>query len=226
MTKKYGGVDRSHDSSRKQKIVFAFSHGVIVIACFWLALGGIEWADQSRTVILACAAAVYFLRHLITLFVLLRRKVDFSESLGLTLFFAVFEIGFLLLGAGVLSGQATPFSYWDVFGIVLLFLGSFLNTGSELQRSAWKKLPNSKGRCYTGGLFSYSMHVNYLGDSILFTGWAILAASVWAFAIPVLMIYLFVFHHIPSLDKYLAERYGDEFQHYAARTAKFIPFVY
>jgi protein-S-isoprenylcysteine O-methyltransferase Ste14 len=70
------------------------------------------------------------------------------------------------------------------------------------------------------------MHINYFGDSVLFTGWAILAASVFAFSIPVLMIAMFVFVHIPPLDAYLAQRYGDEFKDYAAKTAKFVPFVY
>ena len=149
-----------------------------------------------------------------------------SEALGLTAFMAIFEIGFLLLGAGILSGEAMPFRPLDGLGVALLLIGSYLNTGSELQRRAWKKLPGSKGRCYTGGLFGYSMHINYLGDSILFTGWAILTASFWAFAIPALMTNMFIFYHIPPLDKYLAERYGDDYRDYAQKTAKFVPFLY
>jgi protein-S-isoprenylcysteine O-methyltransferase Ste14 len=35
-----------------------------------------------------------------------------------------------------------------------------------------------------------------------------------------------VFLNVPALDRYLAERYGEEFQAYAARTKKLIPFVY
>jgi len=70
------------------------------------------------------------------------------------------------------------------------------------------------------------MHINYLGDSIQFTGWAILTASLWAFSIPVLMTCLFIFYHIPPLDKYLADRYGAEFKTYAGKTAKFLPFIY
>ncbi len=36
----------------------------------------------------------------------------------------------------------------------------------------------------------------------------------------------FVYMHIPGLDSYLAERYGDEFKAYAEKTRKFIPFIY
>ncbi|WP_246059085.1 DUF1295 domain-containing protein [Shimia litoralis] len=226
MTTKYGGVDRAHDNSVGIKVIFAVLHGCVVTICLWLAFGGIVWPDPIRAKVLATAAVLYWLRHMITLFVLLQRKVALSEGLGLTAFIAIFEIGFLLLGAGVISGKATPFGVWDGVGLALLGIGSFLNTASELQRRRWKKRPASKGRCYTGGLFGYAMHINYFGDSILFTGWAILAASIWAFSIPALMTYLFIFYHIPPLDAYLADRYGDEFRVYAKKTAKFVPFLY
>jgi protein-S-isoprenylcysteine O-methyltransferase Ste14 len=37
---------------------------------------------------------------------------------------------------------------------------------------------------------------------------------------------MFIFYHIPPLDAYLSERYGAPFKAYAAKTAKFLPFVY
>ncbi len=40
------------------------------------------------------------------------------------------------------------------------------------------------------------------------------------------MVCMFVFVNIPMLDKYLAEHYGDAFQEYASKTAKFVPYVY
>ena len=41
-----------------------------------------------------------------------------------------------------------------------------------------------------------------------------------------MMTLMFVFYHIPALDRYLADRYGAEFSAYAARTAKFVPGIY
>ena len=96
----------------------------------------------------------------------------------------------------------------------------------NLQRKNWKTLPENQGQCYTGGLFKYSMHINYFGDSVSFTGWAVLTANGWALAMPALMTAMFIFVHIPGLDAYLAERYGASFEAYARRTKKFIPFVY
>lgn len=149
-----------------------------------------------------------------------------SEVLGLSAFIAVFEIGFVLLGGGVLSGGSTGFDGMDSLALFLVAVGSWLNTGSELQRLAWKKRPGSKGHVYTQGLFSQSMHINYFGDTVLFTGWALLTQTWIALGIPVFMASSFVFFHIPALDAYLEDRYGDEFKTYAAHTSKFIPYVY
>ncbi|WP_283424722.1 DUF1295 domain-containing protein [Shimia sagamensis] len=224
-TETTGGVDRAHDRSFGPKLIFAVLHGGIVGLCLWLAFA-LEWADPARAKLLAGCAVLYFLRHLITLFALLKRKVDLLEALALSAFMAVFEIGFLLLGAGILRDTAVPFGGMDMLALGLIALGSYLNTGSELQRRIWKKRPESKGRCYTGGLFKYSIHINYFGDMVLFTGWALLTTSWLAFAIPLFMTVGFIFVHIPGLDAYLFQRYGAEFDAYAAKTAKLIPFVY
>ena len=162
----------------------------------------------------------------VTLFVLLKRQVAYAEVFGLLIFIACFEIGFTLLGAGILTEAPTPLGGKDWIAFALVLLGSYLNTGSEVQRWRWKKHPSSKGHCYTGGLFGYATHINYFGDSVLFTGWAILAASIFAFSIPLLMTVMFVFVHTPTLDAYLEDRYGSDVQAYAKKTAKFVPYLY
>ena len=70
------------------------------------------------------------------------------------------------------------------------------------------------------------MPINYFGDLVLFTGYALVAGRAWAFAIPAVIAALFLFVNIPMLDRYLAERYADEFSRLARRTKKFVPFVY
>ncbi|TLP43967.1 DUF1295 domain-containing protein [Cohaesibacter sp. CAU 1516] len=223
---KSGGVDRNHDQSFGPKIAFFVLHAGVVAICFWLAFGRFDWADPFRAKVLAACALFYFLRHILTLFVLLKRRVLMAEVLGLVVFMAVFEIGFLLLGAGALSGSATPFGWLDWVGVVMVLIGSWLNSGSEVQRWLWKRQPTSKGKCYTEGLFAYSMHINYFGDSVLFSGWAILAASIFAWPVPIFITAAFVWFHIPALDAYLEERYGKDFETYAQKTAKFVPFLY
>ena len=84
----------------------------------------------------------------------------------------------------------------------------------------------NKGECYTGGLFRHSMHINYFGDIVLFTGWSLFTHATWALALPVFMAIMFAFVHIPALDAYLAKRYGDAFENYARKTKKLVPYVW
>lgn len=223
-----GGVDRTHDPSVLQKGAFWLLHLGVVGVCAWLAWSGAGGAlvDPVRAWILFACGALYLIRHGITLFYLLERKVSWSEALGLVGFMALFEIGLLLVGGGVFRDAAVPLGPVDAVGFGLLAVGSFLNTGSEVQRKLWKRDPAHRGHCYTGGMFAWSMHINFFGDVVLFTGWALLTHAWWALLLPLAMLLMFVFVHIPSLDAYLAERYGGEFEAYAKTTHRLVPFVW
>ena len=232
-----GGIDRTHGSSRSQKAVFWGLHSVILLLSTWLVFGGlqslaswfgqtVQWTDPVRARILLFCTLIYFVRHGITLFYLLARRVEWGEVFGLAVFFALFEIGLLVVGGGVFRDSPIALSWLDIFALMLYLTGSILNSASEIQRKLWKDDPSNKGHCYTAGLFKFSMHINYFGDVVLFTGWSLLTASFWTLGLPILMLLMFMFMHIPPLDEYLAERYGDEFKVYAARTKRLIPLVW
>ena len=44
--------------------------------------------------------------------------------------------------------------------------------------------------------------------------------------IAVVMACGFIFANIPALDKYLQDRYGDEYRTYAQEVKSFVPFIY
>lgn len=111
-----------------------------------------------------------------------------------------------------------------IVGLLLYVAGSWLNTTSELGCHRWKK--THPGRLYTGGLFRYSRHINYFGDTVLFTGYALVSGPWWVLTLPALMTAGFIFEHVPRLDKHLATKYKEEYQRWAGRTARFVPFVY
>jgi steroid 5-alpha reductase family enzyme len=235
---KSGGVNREHHRSNLQKLTFWLLHLASIGVCGWIAfLGGWErigaWlgreqelADPVRAKILLGCAVVYFLRHGVTLFYLLERRVDWSEVFGIVSFMAIIEIGLVIVGGGAFRAGPAPLGLLDVAAVILFIAGSWLNTWSEVQRKLWKRDPVNKGKCYTGGLFYYSMHINYFGDVVLFTGWCLLTHSLWTLVLPILMAFMFAFMHIPALDSYLAGRYGAAFDDYARKTKKFIPYVW
>jgi steroid 5-alpha reductase family enzyme len=139
-----------------------------------------------------------------------------------SLAFGLYYVGFSLF-AGPVSAPLGAAAY---VGIALFLIGSLINSGSELIRDKWKKNPANKGVLYTGGLFRYSMHVNYFGDLLWVSGLAFMTANIWSVIVPLLLFCLFAFFNAPMLDKHLAEKYGDAFEEYRAKTKKIIPFIY
>jgi steroid 5-alpha reductase family enzyme len=175
-----------------------------------------------RRALLLSASAAYFLRVVVTIFVFMKRRMGWGEVSVVALGIGVPQLCFAFLG----GRQTAPVGLIEGLGIFLYAVGSCLNTGAEYQRHLWKKQTEHQGQLYTGGLFRYAMHINYFGDVVLFSGWALLTARWILFAVPVFMLLGFAFLHIPTLDRYLAERYGQAFQGYLARTKKLIPYFY
>ncbi len=223
-----------YDRAMAPRLFMTALHLAAVIVAGWLLLGGgletvaawegTAWPEAlpaRRWLLLACIV-VYFLRVNVTTFCLLKRRMGWGEA--------------VLVGVWIL-GIHTVFAYFggtnprepgsiEAAAIALYVVGSFLNTASEWQRKSWKEQPVNKGQLYTQGLFRYAMHINYFGDELLFTGYALLTGVAWMLIIPVFMLAGFVFFNIPDLDKHLRQHYGAAFEEYAKRTRKFVPFVY
>lgn len=218
-----------HGDYRKtmpQKWALSSGHALIVAVVIWLLLDGglaacgLEPGNPGRRALLAIGSSVYLIRFLVSTFGFIRRSIDWSE-MGIVLpWLAVIHLAFAVLG----GTNQNAIGVAGFIGIGLYVLGSVLNTASEYGRLQWKR--RNPGRLYTGGFFRLSRHVNYFGDSVLFTGFALLTGIFWALLIPAVMTMGFLFQHVPELEKYLDSRYGKEFRDWALRTAKFVPFLY
>ncbi len=218
--------------SRAPRIMLNFGHAIGLLAAAWIFFAmpegtRIAWltllhAPCSRRILLFSAAAIYFLRILVTTLVLLRRRMEWGEALGILVQLVFVHVWFALLGRRSLAGLGPL----DFLAIILYLLGSYLNTVSEYGRLQWKRLPQNAGHLYTGGLFRWSRHINYFGDTVLFTGYALMTAHAIALVVPALMAFFFAVVNVPQLDRYLAAKYSSEYQAWAARTPRFIPFVY
>lgn len=223
-----------YSSSLKQKVTLAALHFIILLLVLWLlfyngadsvtALFGfpVMSGNEARRIIIIFAGLIYFVRLLFTEFVFINREVKWSEALTMALWLFIVYMTFSFTGGTNSNKPSAPF----YTGATLYIIGSFINTISEYLRYKWKKNTGNKGKLYTGGLFRYSRHVNYFGNVVLFTGFAMLTGSVYPFIVPAAMIVLYVVVNIPLLENYLHERYSNEFDEYAKSTKKFIPFIY
>jgi protein-S-isoprenylcysteine O-methyltransferase Ste14 len=227
-------IYRDKSPSLRTKATLVCIHLLVVAVSMWLLLGGgigvldnllgrsPQLASTLRRSVLAATAVLYFMRTLITIFVFLKRRMPWSEVGTIAPWIATIDMLFAYFG----GRNTDSFGLTGFIGICLVLAGSAVNTGSELQRHLWKKNPENAGHLYTGGLFRYSRHINYFGDEVLFTGWMLITGRAGLILIPVIMACGFIFINIPALDRYLEQRYGDEYRTYVRIVKRFIPYIY
>ena len=235
------GVNRAHEdgSTIVPRIVMISLHAVSVAFSTWLLVGGVTTLHASWRVhvpfrayaMLVCLWLVWG-KHAGSLKWIIKRKVQWAEALPLALFSFPCEVGMALLATG-LDGKDRP--GWpalvtanggDYAAVAVYAVGWIVSTWAEVDRMLWKRDPANKGKCYTGGLWRYSAHINYFGETLMWSAIATLTAVWWTAWLPLSMAAGFVWYHIPGLDKYLSQRYGAEFDEYQRTTSHFIPFVY
>jgi protein-S-isoprenylcysteine O-methyltransferase Ste14 len=198
-----------------------FAGGIEVISG-WLGGEPAPAGNVTRRIALFSCGIILFIRMNLAFFYLLRRKFGWEEFGGVLFALFVYQVVFAMLGAR----ENTPIGALDIVAIVLFLVGSYFNTGAEWQRKRFKDKPENQGKLYTQGLFRYARHINYFGDTLWVTAWAILTRNNWSFIIPVALAAAFLFAFIPSLTKHLKERYGEQYESWAKHTKAYIPFIF
>jgi len=223
------------ETSQTPRVTCTALHAVMVAIAAWIYFGdGAEFlsslidrpcpdaGDLGRRVVLMFFAIAVFVRLTVTFFILLKRRFPWSEFWGVTTAIFFYQVVFALLALC----ETQPLGAIDLIAIALFLVGSYLNTGSELQRKRFKQDPRNRRKLYTGGLFRYARHINYFGDFLWVASWALVTRNLWALAVPIALAMGFIFGFIPSLTKHLKAKYGDEFDEWEKRTKAFVPFVY
>ena len=217
-----------------QKVIIHLLEMLFLLLSYWILFlhGGNFIREQfnitnaenaiDRRTIIFLFNIIIFLRLAFMMFYLLKRKIPWEESISVPFAFALYYIGFTLFVLPVNES----IDWLDYIAILIFVDGCFLNTAGEILRDIWKRNPENKGKLYTKGLFRYSMHINYFGDMLWVTAYALITKNWYSVSIPVFLFCFFAFYNIPKLDKYLKEKYGEDFEDYARHTKKFIPFIY
>jgi len=222
-----------YSSSLWHKSIFTICILITIFATLWLMFADYAssntWLKQHqlsgdlvRRILIASCMIIYFIRLQVTVWVFQKRKWTWPETITITVLMSFVLYAFAKVG----GTNKQVVGVMEVIGILLYLSGSYLNTHSEYSRHVWKLKEENRGRLYTEGLFSFSMHINYFGDIVLFTGFALVTHSLSMLVIPLIMTLNFVFFIIPSLDRYLGKKYKDEFIDYSKKTKKFVPLIY
>ena len=219
-----------NNSILKKTIIIIIELILITISYIIMFRGNLFNSDRAvfdssintyKKIIIFTFSIIVFLRTSFMMIFLLKRKLPWEEVISVPMAFALYYIGFPLL----INKTQVNISLVDYIGIGLFLIGSFLNTFSELQRHFWKAKPENKGKIYSKGLFSWSMHINYFGDFLWVIAYAVITWNIFSISIPIFLFCFFVFYNIPKLDNYLLGKYKDSFTEYSKKTKRFIPFV-
>ena len=223
----------SYDSSFLKKSLFSGCIIFTLLVTLWLLFAEYVtsntwlreyrlYGDPLRRILLSSCLIIYVIRLQVTVWIFQKRKWTWSETVTITILMSIVLYAFASVG----GSNKQVVGAVEITGILFYLSGSYINTHSEYYRHVWKSKEENKGRLYTKRLFKLAMHINYLGDIVLFTGLAMITHSLSMFVIPLVMALNFVFFIIPSLDRYLEKKYTDEFKDYSQKTKKLIPMIY
>ena len=87
----------------------------------------------------------------------------------------------LALQWGQISQQPATLTWLDYAGLALWIIGFFFEAVGDWQLARFKADPNQKGKVMNSGLWAYTRHPNYFGESLVWWGIFLitLAASGW-----------------------------------------------
>lgn len=128
----------------------------------------------------------------------------------------------------VMTGSKDHFYWWNGLGMGVWLLGFVYEVVGDYQLSQFKKEPRNKGQLLTTGLWSTTRHPNYFGEAFLWWGLFLVTLNegrqLWGAIGPLVITLLLLFvSGVPLLEKKYQER--PDFKVYAAKTAKFVPFI-
>lgn len=128
-----------------------------------------------------------------------------------------------ILGA---LNSSIEFGIVDVIGLLLVLFGFIWETLADWQLSRFKAHASNQGKVLNSGVWRYSRHPNYFGESCVWWGFYIIALAAgawWALPSALLMTLLLLkVSGVSLLEKDIAER-RPEYKKYKETTNAFIP---
>jgi steroid 5-alpha reductase family enzyme len=196
-----------------------------------------------RKIILLALVTIWGMR--LTLHILLRnwkKPEDFryqkwrkesGNSWWIRSLFKVFLLQGLLMwiiSAPLLAAQYfrtnTSLIWLDYLAILIWLIGFYFETMGDAQLSQFRANPENKGKLLNTGVWHYTRHPNYFGDSAQWWAFYFLALAAggwWAFFSPILMtLFLIKVSGVALLEKTLADT-KPGYREYMANTSSFIP---
>jgi steroid 5-alpha reductase family enzyme len=159
---------------------------------------------------------------------------EHGDAFPLRSLFTVFLFQALLIWAITVPVQVTQtaagpegLTVLDFLGLGIWILGIALEGIADNQLQAFRSNPENRGKVMDRGLWRYSRHPNYFGESLVWWGIFLVAAAtpggwVTLFSPLLMTFFLLKVSGVPLLEEALAERRAG-YREYMERTSIFIP---
>ena len=139
----------------------------------------------------------------------------------------VVALPFLAVAAAAAHGPATAWSGLHSLGLVVALSGLLFETLADTQMAAFKASAPKADKVMNQGLWRYSRHPNYFGESCLWWGIALLAlaggGAWWALLSPALVTFLLLKVSGVNLQEQHLQSRGPAYVDYVRRTSAFVP---
>ena len=163
-----------------------------------------------------------------------KRYVKIRDSIGnIGLYFITYMIQVILIGLVslpiqilIVQNEPVDLNFISLIGVVMTFTGIVIESIADFQMSKFKLISNNKGKLMDKGLWQFSRHPNYFGDSLFWWGIFIFSYSYTSNLLivisPIIMTYfLMKISGVTLLERQL--RYKKEgYEEYINNTSSFI----
>jgi steroid 5-alpha reductase family enzyme len=133
----------------------------------------------------------------------------------------------LSLQYGLIAPEPAKFTPWDGIGTLLWCLGFGFQALGDWQLTAFKADPANQGRVMDQGLWAYSRHPNYFGESLMWWGIFFIVLAVphgeWTIISPLTITYLLLNVSGIPLTERVIQKSRPGYESYIRKTSAFIP---
>jgi steroid 5-alpha reductase family enzyme len=152
-------------------------------------------------------------------------KIFFVQALFMLL--VSFVIIFNISSGNIVDDSAI---IWIILGVFIWLIGYIFQAVGDQQLKEFIAIPSNKGKLMTSGLWAYTRHPNYFGESMMWWGLAIMGFSnsfsiilpILGLLSPIIITFLVRFlSGVPLLEKHMQTKPG--FAEYKKTTSIFIP---
>lgn len=124
-------------------------------------------------------------------------------------------------------GLPATLTFIDMIGLLIWLVGFFFEAVGDYQLTRFKAEPENKGKVLDSGVWRYTRHPNYFGDSAQWWGYYLISTAAggwWTIFSPILMtLFLLRVSGVVLLEKTLETRPG--YKEYVDKTSAFVPWL-